>query len=860
MVLAPFAKAADLCRQEGYERLAARVALGMFDDAVGTRPPQPWQSGKIRVFLSHVRLPGLLLHNTNDSHLVSLIRRAIEGGDLVGLRKGEKSEEPRSEAAEKVRLVRRIERIVRGHFAHAGRQYKLVTDVGLAKIPGRDSYQVVDHDDAKRVLDGAATQSGTSAELAGLLGEAREKLTRDWRPPLEPDGLILLRRIREASAPATDTEPTITPSQMKAMVESTEEGEEPTIRLVNVESPTFVPGAETVRISYAIDGPVAKANAVVMVVESVPAKGKRTVVESLSVPGPFAASGEVNWDGKAATPGGFITLKGSPYEVTFELTSKSGKTSKSAPGKLRIEVKDIKITIDDKGPLAVAAPWKTTVSALVDELKKSGMPGDCEGRVIIESPLFKTDDSVGGDMYSDISFTSYQSKAGMGPPLPFVAQIELKAKDGTGKRSAPVLIGTRLLWDLKMETSGELEGSLGARGVQPTAKAFIKKTASFEESATQPKGAAAHLKVGGLRAKSADRALAGTQWIDGGWKLTPPAKRDWAAFTGCGDGSDNRADSAVYFTAGRMAGDKLKVRATIDLDEAFDVADEAAPDGAPAPLRSNQVALTNWRRIPIVGNWIVGAATKPVNIPPLTTEYKRAGVLIEPAPGVTATNIEATYVKEYEAIVDLVVKNSWAFLDKALEREPKGYPVRYRDFIDYWKLENPDAGFFGTLWERIKSFFGSDEDNYKKKCEQYWEWVLESVTKHIPIPDGGITAMKFGTQGPHNQNPTSSFTAGMAPAIAGITTLTKAIFWQFTVGEDTGTFIHEVGHTLFLAHAPGHFDPPKQPGGFVADAHDPAQICLMSYHPSKKYLCGLCLVKLAGWNFKKVKNDGTLLP
>lgn len=244
----------------------------------------------------------------------------------------------------------------------------------------------------------------------------------------------------------------------------------------------------------------------------------------------------------------------------------------------------------------------------------------------------------------------------------------------------------------------------------------------------------------------------------------------------------------------------------------------------------------------------------------MTAEYKRAGVLIEPAPGVTATNIEATYVREYENIVDLVVKNTWAFLDKALEREPKGYPVRYRDFIDYWKLENPDAGFFGTLWERIKSFFGSDEDNYKKKCEQYWEWVLESVTKHIPIPDGGITAMKFGTQGPHNQNPTSSFTAGMAPAIAGITTLTKAIFWQFTVGEDTGTFIHEVGHTLFLAHAPGHFDPPKQPGGFVADAHDPAQICLMSYHPSKKYLCGLCLVKLAGWNFKKVKNDGTLLP
>ena len=76
-----------------------------------------------------------------------------------------------------------------------------------------------------------------------------------------------------------------------------------------------------------------------MIVESVPPKGNRAVVETLAIDGPYAASGEVNWDGKAATPGGFITLKGSPYEVTFELTSKSGKKSTSDPGKLGIEVR-----------------------------------------------------------------------------------------------------------------------------------------------------------------------------------------------------------------------------------------------------------------------------------------------------------------------------------------------------------------------------------------------------------------------------------------------------------------------------------------------------------------------------------------
>ena len=106
----------------------------------------------------------------------------------------------------------------------------------------------------------------------------------------------------------------------------------------------------------------------------------------------------------------------------------------------------------------------------------------------------------------------------------------------------------------------------------------------------------------------------------------------------------------------------------------------------------------------------------------------------------------------------------------------------------------------------------------------------------------------------------SSITAGIAPVIAGVTTRTRTIFFQFTVGDDTKTFIHEVGHTLFLAHAPGHFQAGKQPGGYQPSAHDKDQVCLMSYASNKKYLCGLCFVKLGGWNYTLVKNDGTIGP
>jgi hypothetical protein len=237
-------------------------------------------------------------------------------------------------------------------------------------------------------------------------------------------------------------------------------------------------------------------------------------------------------------------------------------------------------------------------------------------------------------------------------------------------------------------------------------------------------------------------------------------------------------------------------------------------------------------------------------------------MLIEPGPGVVPQDIGAQWATEYKAVVDEYAKAKNHFLSKALESDAQGYPMRFRDFMDYWELTNTDAGFFGVLWERIRNFFSaSDEKGYQNKCQDWWLTVIQRVAKRIPIPDGGITAVKFSQNGPHNQNPDSgSYVAGVAPSIFGLTDRRKAIFFQFTSSDDSKTFIHEVGHTLFLAHAPGHFTPGKQPGSFQPNAHDKDQVCLMSYSQNKRSFCGLCFLKLAGWNYPQIKNDGTIKP
>jgi hypothetical protein len=115
--------------------------------------------------------------------------------------------------------VRKIEAATRGKLNYGGRQYKLVVDVDLGKVPSRDSYEVASRDEAMRVLDSVAKESGTQGNLAALLGEASAKLAPDWRPPFAPDGLILLRRIITRAAASRNDEPAITPAQLRAIME-----------------------------------------------------------------------------------------------------------------------------------------------------------------------------------------------------------------------------------------------------------------------------------------------------------------------------------------------------------------------------------------------------------------------------------------------------------------------------------------------------------------------------------------------------------------------------------------------------------------------------------------------------------------
>lgn len=213
--LVPGTTAIGLCAREGCRRVEAGTAIRLFD-RMGSPDP-----GRLRAFAARQRLCPLPLCDTDDAQLCQLVRGYIRTGQLVGIRQDpEAGAQVPGETAARRQLVRAIESKTHGRLSLAGRTYKLVVDIDLAKVPSRDEYEVVGRKDATDVLNRLAAQQPV---LTPLLRQASEQLSKDWRPPIsEPDGIVLLRRLPVRASTGVQPDSVLSPSQMAKLIAAEE--------------------------------------------------------------------------------------------------------------------------------------------------------------------------------------------------------------------------------------------------------------------------------------------------------------------------------------------------------------------------------------------------------------------------------------------------------------------------------------------------------------------------------------------------------------------------------------------------------------------------------------------------------------
>ena len=210
LVLAPRSEGLKLHRDEGWEELPTGEALLELEWALSRL------SSQLRLFVANSRVSHSDLRGLRDREILDLVRTSIRRREMTVLRQSGAHRNGGSETLELRRLLAQIEIQVHARLSYRGRRYKFAVGDDLAKLPGRDYYEVLSQADARRVLEGIAGEPGAPGEL---LAKANEKLSKDWRAPAsQPDGLVLLRRISISAAVSKSEGPAITPSQMRELV------------------------------------------------------------------------------------------------------------------------------------------------------------------------------------------------------------------------------------------------------------------------------------------------------------------------------------------------------------------------------------------------------------------------------------------------------------------------------------------------------------------------------------------------------------------------------------------------------------------------------------------------------------------
>ncbi len=631
---------------------------------------------------------------------------------------------------------------------------------------------------------------------------------------------------------------------------------DPNAIVLATDSPHFVPGFEELELAYTISGPIDGVAGVVAVVKML--EDPKTEVARFPIPPPYLPAGKYMWKGDQVTDAAmdtYLSLKGSPYEIHLVLTETSGTPRESNRVKLEVLVHKVEMHLEMPASLPLSSDHRKAIQTLKDAIDKGK-----DKRLILDSNLFKTLDN---EMEDDTFTSEYWAQWGLGPEMPLFAKVFLKTKAGKAERSQRVLKGAKVFWDMRLPGEIDQISALNGRGVHKEAKEFIQKVSAHKKDESEPPGMNAPVDLRGMRGKQSEReALPRLHWkeLDAEWKMSKPASRVWGAYTECGLATYSDYDSAIYFQPGRMGGDEYFLKVCEDHTAEFDTTDQAAFDALPKNRQSREFEFAIWRRISVVKNYYIGSSTTALDLADLG-EYTKASILFEAAPGLQAEQIKDEWKAAYQkAIAELGKKDN--FILHACLDDPETFPARFKDFDDYKKDRKAADG------KKADMFGAKNKKKYVELCDSAADTIYYEAAKEFPFPGQGMVMFRFGEFGTHNQV-LNEATIGIGPFIENYTDRHHGAFFVFYPDNNknklVGTFIHEVGHTVFLAHARGHYSNPldlpggEQPAGWQKDAHDKEEYCVMSYHKDNPTnLCGLCELKLSGWDYMKINRKGEI--
>lgn len=569
-------------------------------------------------------------------------------------------------------------------------------------------------------------------------------------------------------------------------------------------------------------------------------------------------------------PDGFLTAEHSPYKL--RLTAEGDALCRSPLAFTYVHVLIDKLEIE-YGTTEMIPTKKDHRRDFFTDLLAQATPATADTKLYLSSNQFKSDSK---QMFNNHLYDVYAHKWGRGPKLPLVVKVFVRSC-GDAPVLAPKALGhTKFLWDWE---------SVSAAGTNT----FVNQAINYDVGKTKPKGRNCHKTRGGKRGGSDDVFIKQAGYdpptAKNGkfpFKVVNTGKpRAWAAYSEAWREGVFASKTGVIFQPSRMAGDKYRATcyAAHELTDAGKIRLNVDSD-APLPIQPVLKVQTGefeiWRRIDIV-RYMQKSAFGGLNLATLKTYYDPAFVDINDK---TNGNVEYYPAGEWNTRIAAQIAK-WSDFDKYFVNSgtnqytggSQAVILRTRAEVETY-LETtfpttfPNPGD-ADLWLTQQGL--ADDEACNSHFQDGPVDIVKKLFNHKIHNDDGLNifhvsrlthfAFRYGLMGEAYDFPAATGDSKSGRRRCGFIQVVDAAFytnngWAGETAEQTAS--HECGHHMMLPHPRNTAENQGKHADRDYKAHDKAVTdCLMSYRRDvKTKLCGLCQLRMRGWNKDKLKIAG----
>ncbi len=611
-------------------------------------------------------------------------------------------------------------------------------------------------------------------------------------------------------------------------------------------------GAETVKISYTIEDPEGRAEEAVLELFVLDDDGDEQVLwrRELTEAERGAGDHELDWNGQvdvsAALPEGFVSVLRSPYTLRLRLRGHGEADPLEAFTRVWVDVAELALELGDRTVLDRELD-RTLYDTLGGSLPTAGQTKT----LALVSNVFKTSSA---EMNDNSLFVEYQTLWGAGPRIPVFAAVKVKDSSAAAVLAPRALAGLALAWEW-------LDVAEDTSALHAPAKTYVDAAIDFDKDLTEPTGDDCHVDRGGKRGPGADpvfpeqagyapqAALAAARFP---FAVQRHVERANVAVSHAWTDGVAGGKTGVLFEPSRMAGDKWSLRV-------FPLRDLREDGPAPAAIQASTGTFETMREVHVVNYLKKNASIGDVGMAAFQGYYTAAKVTMEDKSGGSQTMVEADYNAKVAAAVAAQPAFVQAAIDSTVNQYTAGdYAVHFRAYAAFLTAFQAAQGWNAAqlaTWLAGGGATVNTASKYHARCKTWAKDIAVAACDGYVHADAGINVLHFS--GLYNLETQAGGLQlnGFAPSFTS-TGRTKCAFvlcpGPGNYGGDSNsaeqTLTHEIGHHMFLPHAP--YPSGSLPGGAQATRHDATFAnCTMGYdYTAERKFCGLCMLRMRGWS------------